>query len=34
MNIVDLSWVSFIIYGAGAGLASMIILDKILGEAK
>ena len=34
MNLVDISWTSFTIYAAGAGLAGMIILDRILGDAK
>ena len=34
MNILDLSWIAFIIYAMGAGFAAMIILDRILGEAE
>ena len=34
MNILDISWISFTIYAAGAGLAGMIILDRILGDEK
>lgn len=34
MNILDISWLAFTMYVMGAGFASMIILDRILGDAK